>query len=83
LRQGTTKLTLRVPNRRQSGEPVGERLAKEISSIQVQSGTWDFFTGDDYGGNTMRLTAGTYPTLTPDWDKKINSFMCVVPGPVK
>jgi len=53
----------------------------EISSIQVQSGTWDFFTADNYGGNTMRLTAGTYPTLTPDWDKKINSFMCVEPGP--
>jgi len=52
-----------------------------ISSVQVQSGTWDFFTDDDYGGSTMRLTAGTYPTLTPDWDKKINSFMCVAPGP--
>jgi hypothetical protein len=47
----------------------------------VQSGTWDFFTGDDYSGNTMRLSAGTYPTLTPDWDKKINSFMCVAPSP--
>jgi Beta/Gamma crystallin len=52
-----------------------------ISSIQVQSGTWDFFTDDDYGGKTMRLAAGTYPTLTPDWNKKINSFMCVAPGP--
>jgi hypothetical protein len=29
----------------------------------------------------MRLTAGTYPALTPDWDKKISSFMCVAPGP--
>jgi hypothetical protein len=52
-----------------------------ISSIQVQSGTWDFFTGDDFAGNTMRLAAGTYPMLTPDWDKQINSFMCVAPGP--
>jgi hypothetical protein len=53
----------------------------EISSIQVQAGTWDFFTDDDYGGNTMRLTAGDYPMLTPDWDKKTNSFMCVAPDP--
>jgi hypothetical protein len=52
-----------------------------ISSIRVQAGTWDFFIGDNYGGNTMRLAAGTYPTLTPDWDKKISSFMCVAPGP--
>ncbi len=52
-----------------------------ISSIQVQAGTWDFFSDDDFGGATMRLTAGTYPMLTPDWDKKINSFMCVQPGP--
>ncbi|MGP0090322.1 MAG: hypothetical protein ACLPKB_10265 [Xanthobacteraceae bacterium] len=49
--------------------------------LQVQSGTWDFFSDDDFGGNTMRLTAGTYPTLTPDWGKKINSFTCVEPGP--
>jgi hypothetical protein len=52
-----------------------------ISSIRVQAGTWDFFIDDNYGGNTMRLTAGTYRTLTPDWDKKISSFMCVAPGP--
>jgi len=52
-----------------------------ISSIRVQAGTWDFFIDNNYGGNTMRLAAGTYPTLTPDWDKKIGSFMCVAPGP--
>jgi len=23
---------------------------------------------------------GTYPTLTPDWEKKISSFMCVAPA---
>jgi hypothetical protein len=51
-----------------------------ISSIRVQAGTWDFFIDDNYGGNTMRLTAGTYPTLAPDWNKKISSFMCVAPG---
>jgi hypothetical protein len=52
-----------------------------ISSIRVQAGTWDFFIDGNYGGNTMRLAAGIYPTLTPDWDKKISSLMCVAPGP--
>jgi hypothetical protein len=77
------------PNFAGTSAPTGDNQANlsesgwqdEISSIQVQSGTWDFFTGDDYGGNTMRLGAGAYPTLTPDWNKKINSFMCVAPGP--
>jgi hypothetical protein len=88
--QGTCQMTI-FSNLNFAGTsaPTGDNQANlsesgwqdEISSIQVQSGTWDFFTGDDYGGNTMRLSAGTYPTLTPDWDKKINSFMCVAPGP--
>jgi len=88
--QGTCQLTI-FSDRNFAGTaaPTGDNQQNladsgwqnEISSIQVQSGTWDFFTGDDYGGNTMRLTAGTYPTLTPDWNKKINSFMCVAPGP--
>ena len=30
----------------------------EISSLQVQSGTWDFFTDEDFGGVAMRLTPG-------------------------
>lgn len=51
-----------------------------ISSIQVQSGTWDFFADEDYGGETLHLPAGTYPTLAPEWNKKIGSFMCVEPG---
>jgi Beta/Gamma crystallin len=52
----------------------------EISSIQVQSGTWDFFSGENFGGESMRLTAGQYPTLAPEWTKRIGSFMCVAPG---
>jgi hypothetical protein len=53
----------------------------EISSIQVQAGTWDFFAEENFGGESMRLTAGPYPTLTPEWSKRIGSFMCVQPGP--
>jgi Beta/Gamma crystallin len=52
----------------------------EISSIQIQAGTWDFFTGENFGGESMRLTAGQYGTLAPEWTKKIGSFMCVAPG---
>ena len=52
----------------------------EISSIQVQSGTWDFFADANFGGPTMRLVPGAYPTLSPDWNKKIGSFQCVQRG---
>jgi beta/gamma crystallin len=52
----------------------------EISSVQVQAGTWDFFSGENFGGESMRLTAGQYPTLAPEWTKRIGSFMCVAPG---
>jgi beta/gamma crystallin len=88
--QGTCRLTIfSDANFAGTSAPTGDNQPNlsesgwqdEISSIQVQAGIWDFFTDDDYGGNTMRLTAGAYPMLTPDWDKKINSFMCVAPGP--
>jgi Beta/Gamma crystallin len=52
----------------------------EISSVQIQSGTWDFFSGENFGGESMRLTAGQYPTLAPEWTKRIGSFMCAAPG---
>ena len=28
----------------------------------------------------MRLAAGSYPMLAPEWSKRIGSFMCVQPG---
>jgi hypothetical protein len=52
----------------------------EVSSIQVQAGTWDFFSEENFGGQSMRLSAGTYPMLEPEWSKRIGSFMCVQPG---
>jgi hypothetical protein len=52
----------------------------EISSLQVKAGTWDFFSDENFGGESMRMTAGQYPTLTPEWNKRIGSFMCVAPG---
>jgi len=53
----------------------------EISSIVVGAGTWDFFSDENFGGESLRLTPGTYPTLSVDWTKRIGSFMCVQPGP--
>jgi Beta/Gamma crystallin len=52
----------------------------EISSIQVQAGTWDFFSEENFGGESIRLPAGPYPMLAPEWSKRIGSFMCVQPG---
>jgi len=49
----------------------------QIASLQVESGTWDFFTEEDFHGESMRLAPGPYPQLTPEWNKKIGSFMCV------
>jgi Beta/Gamma crystallin len=52
-----------------------------IASMKVDAGTWDFFSENDFGGESLRLPPGSYPTLPPEWVKKINSFMCVEPGP--
>jgi len=52
----------------------------EISSIEVQVGTWDFFTDENFGGESMRLAAGPYPMLVPEWSKRIGSSMFVQPG---
>jgi hypothetical protein len=50
----------------------------QIVSVQVKSGVWDFFSEENYGGNNMRLRPGAYQDLGPEWDKKINSFNCVM-----
>jgi hypothetical protein len=49
----------------------------EIASVQVKGGTWDFFSDDDYSGQTMRLQPGEYALLGPQWTKQISSFMCL------
>jgi hypothetical protein len=77
------------PNLAGTSAPTGDNQPKlsqtgwrnEISSVQVQSGTWDFFTDEDFGGVSMRLAPGNYPMLAPDFDKKIGSFMCAQAGP--
>jgi len=59
--------------------PTGWR--NEISSIVVGAGIWDFFTEENFSGESMRLPPGTYPTLSAEWTRMIGSFMCVQPGP--
>jgi len=51
----------------------------QIASVQVKSGTWDFFSDPEFTGDTMRLQPGDYPDLGPQWTKRSGSFMCVQP----
>jgi hypothetical protein len=51
----------------------------QIASVQVKSGTWDFFSDPEFTGETMRLQPGDYPDLGPQWTKHSGSFMCVQP----
>lgn len=61
--------------------PLGEDgWQNEIASLQIKSGTWDFYSDEDYAGEMMRLSAGSYPTLDPKWSKHIGSFMCSAPS---
>lgn len=53
----------------------------EIASVQIKSGTWDFYADDDYGGDVIRLAPGPYETLGEQWTKRIGSMMCVNPDP--
>lgn len=54
--------------------------AQEIASIEIKAGTWDLFSEGQYGGETVRLEVGSYPTLPPDWSNRISSFMCSDPS---
>ena len=51
----------------------------QIASVQVKSGTWDFFSDQQFTGETMRLATRRVPDLGPQWTKKAGSFMCVQP----
>jgi hypothetical protein len=55
---------------------LNEDWDKKIASINVISGTWDFTTEQQYNGDAMRLTPGTYRDLGPNWVDQISSFMC-------
>jgi hypothetical protein len=55
---------------------LNDQWNKQISSIQVIAGTWDFSTEAQYGGDAMRLAPGSYRDLGANWDDQIASFMC-------
>jgi hypothetical protein len=54
--------------------------ADQIASLQVNAGIWEVFTDEQFGGQSMRLAPGQYPTLQPDFDRQIGSLMCVQPN---
>ena len=56
---------------------LNDQWDKQISSINVISGTWDFSTEAQFNGDAMRLAPGSYRDLGPNWDDQISSFMCV------
>ena len=51
----------------------------QIASVQVKAGTWDFFSDQQFTGETMRLAPGSYADLGPQWTRHAGSFMCVKP----
>jgi beta/gamma crystallin len=55
---------------------LNDKWDKQISSITVISGTWDFSTEPQFNGDAMRLEPGTYRDLGQNWDDQISSFMC-------
>jgi hypothetical protein len=60
--------------------PTMQEWNDQIGSIQVTAGTWEFFSDENYGGESMRLTPGDYRTLGDNWNFQISSFMCSEPG---
>jgi hypothetical protein len=51
----------------------------QVASIKIASGTWDFFSGEEFTGEVMRYGPGEYPDLGPEWSRKAASFMCAQP----
>jgi hypothetical protein len=56
---------------------LNDQWDKQISSVNVISGTWDFSTEPQFSGDAMRLAPGSYRDLGPNWTGQISSFMCV------
>jgi hypothetical protein len=59
---------------------VGAHWIKQITSIIVISGTWDFYWDPSYRGEVITLPPGAYPYIGNHWDDKISSFRCVRAG---
>ena len=55
----------------------GPHWSKQISSIVVISGVWDFYWDANYHGEVITLPPGPYPYVGDHWNDKISSFRCV------
>ena len=55
----------------------GPHWTKQISSIVVISGIWDFYWDANYRGEVITLPPGAYPYIGDHWNDKISSFRCV------
>ncbi len=55
----------------------GPHWTKQISSIIVVSGIWDFYWDAYYRGVVITLPPGAYPYVGDHWNDKISSFRCV------
>jgi hypothetical protein len=58
----------------------GAHWTKQISSIVVISGIWDFYLDPNYRGEVLTLPPGGYPYIGDHWNDKISSFRCTRPS---
>jgi len=56
---------------------VGDAWNDHISSIQIRSGTWQFYQDPEFGGEMIRMAPGEYPQLDAKWTGQISSFRCM------
>jgi hypothetical protein len=58
---------------------ISPHWSKQIVSIIVISGIWDFHADANYRGEVITLPPGAYPYVGDRWNKRIMSFRCVRP----
>jgi hypothetical protein len=58
----------------------GPHWTKQISSVVVISGIWDFYTEPGFRGEVITLPPGGYAAIGAHWNHKIVSFRCVRPS---
>jgi len=55
------------------------RWTKQISSVIVVSGIWDFYWDANFKGEVITFPPGAYPYVGDHWNDRISSFRCVRP----
>lgn len=46
----------------------------DVSSVNITTGTWDFFSGKDYTGRKLRLSVGKYNLADFNFDQTMSSL---------